>query len=83
MYSMNMQAVNKNHSLCPFLSIASFFAIVLLERGIVPRCLQLQQGKICGIFGVYGPVHSGPRGAGHGVIMRGVWKLIRGSQRRK
>lgn len=42
---MNMQAVNKNPSLCPFLSIALFFAIVHVDRSIVPGRLKLQRGQ--------------------------------------
>src|SRR5215467_4266531 len=44
MYSMTMEAVNKNHSLCFFCHWRHFLLLYTDDRGILARHLKLQRG---------------------------------------
>ena len=77
LYPIDPEAVNKNtwnvQSLC---RLACSCTLCYTESSMV-----YHRRQVCGISGVYGPDRSGHLGAGRGVIMRGVWKPTRGSQR--
>src|SRR2546422_8122350 len=95
LYSMDVEAVNKNHSLYLIVPPSSHFVTFISFchlRGFLPlyilRCLSpgvsaLTRSKLCGIYGVFGPGRSGHLVNGRGIIMRGVWKPTPGSRRRR
>jgi hypothetical protein len=90
---MDVEAVNKNHSLYLILPSLSHFVTFISFchlRGFlllyILRCLSLgvsalARSKLCGIYGVFGPGRSGHLGNGHGIIMHGVWKPTQVSRR--
>ena len=80
---MNMQAVNKNPKLYSFCQLRYFLLLYTWVEVLYLGVSSCNEARICGISGVYGPDRSGHPGAGQGAIMRGVWKPIQGSQRRK
>src|SRR2546430_13155292 len=93
LYSMDVETVNKNHSLylivpslSHFVTFISFchlrgFLLLYVLRRLSPRVSALTRSKTCGISGVFGPDRSGHPGNGHGIIMRGDWKPTQVSRR--